>query len=142
VSYSTLQLLKDRYSERMLVEISDRGEAPTGQVDAALIGRAISDADALIDGYLAVRYRLPLAAVPRLVTDLSLRIAIYYAHAHVAEDKIRKDYEEALKTLRDIAAGLVKLDADGVEPAGSGGGEVLFNDPHRPLSADTMKGWI
>lgn len=142
MAYCTLQELIDRYSERMLVEISDRGDAASGTIDQALVDRAIADADALIDGYLKVRYALPLASVPRLVKDLSLRIAIYYAHAHVAAEKIRKDYEEALKALRDISVGLIRLDLDGAEPAASGASEVRTNQPDRPMTAETMKGYI
>lgn len=142
MAYCTLQELTDRYSARMLLDLSDRGEAAAEEIDAALIDRAIRDADALIDGYLAVRYALPLASVPRLVTDLSLRISIYYAHAHVAADKIKADYEAALKTLRDIAGGLIRLDLDGAEPPPSGASEVRTNEPQRPFSAATMKGYV
>lgn len=140
--YCTLEQLQDRYSQRMLLDISDRGDAPAEEVDTALIDRAIADADALIDGYLKVRYALPMAVVPRLVTDLSLRISIYYAHAHVAADKIKADYEAALKTLRDISTGIIQLDVDGIEPAASGSSEIRTNEPERPLSAATMKGYI
>jgi phage gp36-like protein len=142
MAYCTVQELTDRYSERMLTDISDRGENATGAINAALIDRAVADADALIDGYLKVRYRLPLASVPRLVKDLSLRISIYYAHAHVAADKIEADYKEALKTLQHISQGLIQLDVDGAEPAASGAAEVRTNDPDRRLTAATMKGWI
>lgn len=142
MAYCTLPQLIARYSEGLLVQISDRGEASTGMVDAGLVERAIADADALIDGYLKVRYALPIADAPRLVTDLSLRIAIYYAHGQVVSDKIRDDYREALKTLQQIAQGLVRLDIEGVEPAASGGSGVRTNEPERPLSAETMKGYI
>ena len=142
MAYCTLQELTDRYSQRMLVEISDRADAPTDAVDTDLIDRAIADADALIDGYLKVRYRLPLASIPRLVKDLSLRISIYYAHAHVASDKIRRDYEEALSTLKHISQGLIRLDLDGAEPEASGASEVRTNNPERPITATTMKGYI
>ncbi|MHA7882756.1 gp436 family protein [Nitratireductor rhodophyticola] len=142
MAYCTLQELTDRYSQRMLVEISDRADAPSGAVDTDLIDRAIADADALIDGYLKVRYRLPLASIPRLVKDLSLRISIYYAHAHVASDKIRRDYEEALSTLKHISQGLIRLDLDGAEPEASGASEVRTNNPERPITATTMKGYI
>ncbi|MBN9078193.1 MAG: hypothetical protein BGN87_06245 [Rhizobiales bacterium 65-79] len=142
MSYCTLQNLTDRYGERLLVEISDRGESASDTIDEALISRAIADADALIDGYLAARYKLPLSTTPAIVTDLSQAIAIYKAHARVADEKIAEDYRTALKTLRDIANGLVKLDVDGVEPAASGASEVRTNNPERPLSAATMKGYI
>ncbi|SMH42479.1 gp436 family protein [Mesorhizobium australicum] len=142
MSYSTQAQLVERYSEKMLIDISDRGETPTGEIDAALIARAIADADALIDGYLKVRYALPLADVPDLVRDLSLAISIYKAHAHVAAEKITADYKDALKTLEQIARGLIQLDVEGVEPAPSGAAEVRTNQPERPLSAATMKGYI
>lgn len=142
MSYCSLAQLIDRYSAKLLIEISDRGEEPTGEIDAALIARAIADADALIDGYLKVRYALPLASVPSLVTDLSLVISVYKAHAHVAAEKIVNDYRDALKTLKEIAQGLIQLDVDGVEPAPSGAAEVRTNNPERPLSAATMKGYI
>ena len=67
-TYCTLAELKDRYSERLLIELSDRGEVPVTIVDVALFNRAIADAGALIDGHLKLRYALPLAEVPRLVT--------------------------------------------------------------------------
>lgn len=142
MAYCTQAELIERYSERMLIEISDRADAPTGTIDTALIDRAIADADALIDGYLAVRYQLPLASVPRLVKDLSLRIAIYYAHAHVAPDKIKEGHDNAIATLKQISAGHVRLDVAGVEPAASGASEVRTNNPERPLTNQTMKGFI
>lgn len=140
--YCTQAQLENRYGTALLVEISDRADVPTGTVDTDLVLRAITDADALIDGYLAGRYALPLASVPALVTDLSQRIAVYYAHSNVASDKIGRDYEAALRQLKDIASGLIKLDAGGAEPQGSGASEVRSNDPERPLTAATMKGFI
>jgi phage gp36-like protein len=142
MAYCSLDQLVARYSERMLLDVSDRAGVPAEAIDVGLVDRAIADADALIDGHLKARYALPLAEVPRLVTDLSLRISIYYAHAHVAAEKIRADYEAALKTLRDIASGLIRLDVEGSEPAAGGDGEVRFNMPERPLSAASLKGYI
>ena len=77
-----------------------------------------------------------------LITDLSQRIAIYYAHANVAADKIRTDYETALKQLRDIAGGMIVLDAAGVEPAPSGASEVITNEPERTFTPDSLKGFV
>lgn len=142
MAYCTLAQLTERYSERMLVDLSNREDAVATEPDVALFDRVIADAGALIDGYLKRRYALPLAATPDLVRDLALRISIHYAHAHVAAPKIKEDYEQALKTLRDIAAGLIVLDIEGGEPAPSGASEVRTNEPERPLSAATMKGYI
>lgn len=142
MAYCTIEQITDRYGARFLIELSDRGEEAATEADAALFNRAIADADALIDGYLKGRYQLPLAAVPPLLADLSQRIAIYFAHANVASDKIRKDYEDALKVLDRIGSGMVKLDAGGVEPEGADGSGVRTNDRERPLTEETMRGYI
>lgn len=145
MAYCSIDQLTVRYGAAMLQALSDRAElAPvTPAIDLDLFNRAISDADARIDGYLLGRYALPLVTPPALLVDLSQRIAIYNAHGQVAVEKIRLDYEDALKTLKEIASGVIRLSIAGVEAPSSGlSGEVRTNDPERPLTADTMRGYI
>lgn len=142
MAYSSLELLKDRYGERMLLDLSDRGESTVGVIDLKLVNRAIADADAEIDGYLRGRYALPLLAVPPVLTDLSLRIAIYKAHTHAVTEKIRRDYEDAMKSLKLIAEGAIRLDVEGQEPVSSGASDVLMTETSRPMTVASMKGFI
>jgi phage gp36-like protein len=140
--YANLQMLLDRYGEEMLVQLTDRAVPASGIVDVAAVERALADADALIDGYLAGRYRLPLAAVPALVADLAQAVAIYRLHREVAAEKITADYRDALRTLGEIARGAVRLDVAGVEPAASGSSGVQFSGGARVLSEQSLKGFI
>jgi phage gp36-like protein len=144
VTYATQAQLIDRYGEAMLIDLTDRGDPPSGEIDVDVVSRALADADAAIDGYLAGRYQAPLSAPPPpAVTDLALAIAIYKLHRNVASDKIRNDYTDALKMLRDISAGVASLaGVDGAAPPGSGASGVRTNQPTRPMTADTMKGFI
>ncbi len=142
MSYATLSELTERTGEPMLIELSDRAEPPLGAIDNDVVDRALTDADATIDGYLKGRYLLPLAATPPLVRDLALAIAVYKLHRNVASDKVRRDYDDALKLLRDIAAGVVRLDVAGVEPAASGTGGVRATDRARDLTPDNLKGFV
>lgn len=146
MAYCTLDQLKDRYSERFLVELSDRAlDAPeTPAVDEDLFDRAIADAGAEIDGYLLGRYRLPIGNPPPMLVDLALRMAIYKAHAAVVPDKIREDYKDAIKTLQLIANNTIRLPGvDGAEATGSGlTGGVQMTDPERPMTVSSMKGYI
>jgi phage gp36-like protein len=142
MTYCTLTQLEDRYGLPLLLQVSDRSDVYPTAPDADLFARAIADAEGIIDGYVRTRYALPLAQVPALLTDLAQRIAIYTAHSSVASEKIRTDYTDAIKLLEKIASGLVTLSAAGVEPASSGGGGVTTNTPDRPLTSETMKGYI
>ncbi|MDF2232176.1 DUF1320 domain-containing protein [Albimonas sp. CAU 1670] len=142
MSYATLQQLTDRYGERMLVMLTDRGETATRQIDGDTVDRALADADALIDGYLAGRYALPLAETPPLIVDLAQRIAIWNLHTSAADEKIEADYKDARATLKDIASGAARLPVAGVEPPSSGASGVRITDRERPMTEANMKGWI
>ena len=76
MSYATIAQMTERYSAAMLIALTDRAEVPTGAVDEAVVTRALAEADAMIDGYLAGRYALPLTSTPPLLTDIAQAIAI------------------------------------------------------------------
>lgn len=142
MTYATLQQLIDRYGEDVLIQATDRVQPAAGVIDTGVVDRALADTDAAIDGYLAGRYKLPLAQTPTLVVDLALAVAIYKLHRFAPDQKIKDEYEAALKTLREIAQGIVRLNVEGAEPAASGASGVKTNDRERPLTEENMKGWI
>lgn len=140
--YASLAALQRRFGEIMLVQLTDRGENSTGVVDAAVVGDALVDTDAVIDASLARRYRLPLATVPPVVADLALSIAIYKLHRSAPDDKIDGDYKQALKDLDAFANGSKLLNAAGVEPEASAAGGVVFTDRERMFTNDSLRGFI
>lgn len=142
MSYATQAMLVTRFGGRTLVQLTDRGETPTGTIDDSLVAQELANTDAVINGYVGNRYRLPLSPVPDLVTDLALSIAIYKLHAFAPDEKIVRDYDQAIRTLRDIASNVVKLDAAGFEPASSGASGVQYIDRARPLTPETLTGFI
>ncbi len=141
--YTTLAELTDRYGAHMLVSLTDRAAMATGLIDTTVVDRALVDADAMIDGYLAVRYALPLSSVPTLVADLAQAIAIYKLHVTSPDPKIKDDYDGALRSLRDISNGALRLSVAGIEPdtAATGSG-VAVSDRERVLTTDTMGGFV
>lgn len=142
MTYATQAMLVKRFGERTLVTLTDRGDVPTGQIDADLVAQELANTDAVINGYVGNRYRLPLDPTPELVTDLALSIAIYKLHVYAPDPKVKDDYDQAIRTLGHIADGKVKLDAAGVEPASSGASGVQFIDRERPLTPESMRGFI
>lgn len=142
MTYCSQADLEDRYGPRLLTELTDRGDVATGTIDSDVVDRAIADTDALIDGYLAGRYALPLSETPSLLTDLAQQIAVYKLHLNVASEKITADYRDAIKTLTQISKGEVRLSVSGAEPDGGAANEVRTNEPERPFTNDSMKGFI
>lgn len=141
MTYATIDHLLDRYGSRLLVQLTDRGELATGEIDTDIVDRALADTDAAINGRL-VKYRLPLTDVPELLVDLAQVIAIYKLHRFQPDPKIEADYKDAMATLRDISTGIVSLSIAGAEVPGSDGNGVRITDRERPLTADNLKGYI
>lgn len=142
MTYAAQQDLVERFGTSMLVDLTDRADPPAGAIDTDVVTRALEDTDAAINGYLAGRYKLPLATTPAMLRDLAQAIAIYKLHRDVASEKIRQDYADALKTLALISSGTVRLDVDGIEPASSGASGVRVVDRERDLTPDNLKGFI
>ncbi|MFN3971247.1 MAG: gp436 family protein [Gemmobacter sp.] len=142
MTYATEAQLIERYGEPMLTAATDRGPVPTGAPDPASLARALASADAVIDGYLAARYALPLAEVPPLLADLAQAIAIWRLHPYATDPKLKEDFESAMRTLRDIADGRVRLALAGAEVPGTGGTGARITDRERPFTEGNMKGFI
>lgn len=142
MTYATLDQLTVRYGERMLRQVTDRSTPPAGSIDADVVDRALADTGAVIDGYLAGRYVLPLASTPPLLADLAQAIAIYKLHPAAPEAKIETDYKDAIAALKQIAAGVITLQAAGIAPESSGAEGVVAIDRERPLTPENLTGFI
>ena len=105
--YATQADLEARYGADELTQLTDRIGA--GVPDAAVINRALADADAEIDGYLATRYALPLPTVPPVLARIACDIARYRLWEDRASEEVRRRYEDARRILESIANGRVSL---------------------------------
>lgn len=108
--YTDRDDLIQRYGEAELIQLTDRHHQ--GVVDDDVLNRAIADADALVDSYLAPRYVLPLSAdmvhgsnLPQAAAD----IARYNLYGDHAPEEVEKRYERQVKWLRDLSQGAASL---------------------------------
>lgn len=134
--YVTQSQLVERYGARELAQVTDKAVPPTGAIVDAVVTRAIADAEAEVDARLSLRYAVPLVDVPALVADLASRIARYKLHEDRPTEKIRRDYEDAVKLLTDVAAGKAAIPGlsplaveAGTEGTNNGGSAVRAPEP-------------
>jgi len=140
--YVSQSILVERYTEALLLQLTDRATPSAGTIDSDVVDRALADTDAEVDGYLARRYRLPLAETPPLLVDIAARIAIYKLHVYTPEKKIEDDYREAIRSLDRIAEGRILLPVAGIEPSSSGAAGVVTIDRDRDLTPENLRGFI
>ncbi len=124
MSYATLDDLRRRFGEEELIQLTDRAHA--GAIDTDVVDRALSDATAEMDGYLAARYQLPLGSVPLVLVRLCADIARYYLYDDHATDQVTERHKAAVETLKRISNGQVSLglDAEGESPETADGAEM------------------
>lgn len=140
--YATVQQMTDRFGAAMLVALTDRAAVATGTIDSALVTKALTDASEVIDGYLSAKYVLPLVTIPGVIADLCQSVAIYKLHTSDPDAKITRDYQDALKALRDIADGRQRIPVAGLDPITSSGSGAQIVDRARPFTEENMTGFI
>ena len=136
MTYTTKAEMIARYGETEITELTDRMGA--GVVDVSVLNKALTDADALIDGYLAARYTLPLATTPTMLVGLASDIARFKLWDDSAPEEVRKRYEDALAQLKLLSQGGVVLppDAQGDKPAQASG--MDYYSQERVFTAETL----
>ncbi len=129
MAYAALEDLSRLAGMPRLVELTDRGVPPTGEVDQAVAARALEDASALIDGYLAARYPVPVAPVPEILRRQCAVIAYHLLHVEQAPNKVVADWRAAVRWLERLAEGRITLTVgEGATVAASGAGRRFTRD--------------
>lgn len=143
-AYATYTDMLGRFGAVELLQLTDIDpDAPITEPDQDMVGEALGDASELVNGYVSGRYAVPLSPVPDPVHRWTCDIARYYLHRDQAPDRIRKAYEDAVAALKDVAKGVITLQAEGV-PAPSGdlsGAPAQSAGPRRVFSAGGMRGY-
>jgi len=117
MAYTTEQDLTERFGAAEVLALTDRDG--NGTVDAEVLGKAINDAQALVDGYLATRYAVPFSAdlVPALVKSITADLVRYRLMENRATEEAEKRNQQAIATLRDLASGKASLNTGPSESA-------------------------
>lgn len=137
MTYATQQHMVDRYGEREIIQLTDNGPTQTGAIVADVLTRALEDADAEIDGYLAGRYTLPLSTTPRVILGIACDIARYRLFVEAVPEVVERRYKDAVKLLENIAKGVVNLGLDDTgAPAATPDNVVQFPTSTRVFGRD------
>ncbi|EXB25916.1 hypothetical protein J537_2304 [Acinetobacter baumannii 1437282] len=117
MSYVTADAMRERFGDQELVELTDNRDPYLGEINFDKLNAALSEANSEIDGYVQVRYKLPLQVIPPFLVAIGCHIARYHLCTMVVteNDPIKIRYDNAVKTLKAISKGDMAL---GGAPAG------------------------
>ena len=123
MTYATESDLVERFGADELAQRTNRLDGLT--IDAVVLGRALADADAEIDGYLATRYALPLGSTPAVLVRLAADMARYQLCGDKVPLTVRQRYEDAVSVLKRLASGEVQLAGITAVPSAGGAGNAV-----------------
>ena len=145
MAYSTQADILARISPEELSQLTSEAE---GVIDSSIVDEMIATADGEIDGYVAVRYSVPLEDPPKLIKVCSISIALYRLFERRSNrlgginDAIKSGYENAIHTLKAIAGGKLSLGVDPPPPASTqASGSQFISGGDREYTNDTLKGF-
>lgn len=141
--YATQDDIVTLYTADALVVADRDGD---GVPDDAAITRALRSASAEVDGYVGVRYDLPLADAHDILTQICVDIALYRlaGSSSTMTEELRLRYEDAMATLKRISKGEMRLNIvapPGEEPADAGPNPLTTGGPERLFSREKMRGF-
>ncbi|WP_417212371.1 gp436 family protein [Acinetobacter venetianus] len=117
--YATRDDLIVRFGESEIANL----EAMQTQPDA--VNEALQDATEEIDGYVAVKYALPLPSIPTTLKRVACNIARYRLYFQRPTEEVEKRYESELEYLKSLAAGKAVLNIQNEQ------NEVVEEKPRR-----------
>lgn len=137
MTYAVKQEMIDRFGDVELKQLTDRTGA-IDTIDDTVLGKALADADAEIDGYLVGRYTLPLPSVPLTLVGMACDIARYRLYGDRATEHVRQRYDDAVKYLRSVSKGEISLGLNAAaQPTAEAGGPAAEGD-ERTFTRDNI----
>ena len=140
MAYATIADMEKRLAVSVLVQLT--GDSQGGAAYNTAINEELDQASAVVDSYAATRFDTPLqdsTRVRQLVTD----IGAYELEKNkgTVRETDRAAYEDAIRFLRDLAAGKATLDQPSGAPAQTGSLEPKVTTKERIMSDDHLSGY-
>ena len=136
MTYATQQDLIDRFGSQEILELTDRGGFNV--IDTTVVSRALDDATAEINGYLAAQYALPLVSIPTVLARLCSDIARYYLFDDRVTEAVKMRYDSAIKFLKSVSMGQVSLGIDTASNKVASSGAVSITGGNRTFDRSTL----
>ena len=143
MAYCTQQdILDSGISSEELAQLTSDED---GVIDGATVTRAIDAAQQEIDGYVAVKYSVPLNPCPPFIKNLAIKIAkknLFEGRSHRLggiNEAVNDAYKASVAALKEVSKGLISLGVD-PPPTKSSTTGGSFKGDERQFTKDNLKG--
>lgn len=113
MAYATPTDMVRRFGQQEMIRLTTPAGEDMESVVVANLDAALADASAIMDGYLRRQYATPLSPAPAEANRICCDIARYdlsTGDGKTVGEEVKARHEAAIRWLRDVADGKVKLD--------------------------------
>lgn len=135
MTYASQTDMESRFGQDEIQRLTDRNNA--GIIDVNVLGSALADADATINGYLAARYALPLSTIPAALPMRAADLARYYLYGLQVPEQVKARHDDAILWLTQVSKGIVELGIDAVTQAAEAGA-IQVSANNRVFSSNSL----
>jgi phage gp36-like protein len=142
--YATVSDMIARFGETQIIRLSRPEDRTAETVDETKVNTALTDATALIDGYIRGRYLVPIAAPPAEIVRATCIIARYDlsdTERASPSEEMAKGRADVIKWLESISKELVNLDVPTAQVTGRDqvGSGPRISDRGRMMTSDNLR---
>ncbi len=139
--YASVTDMEARFGASELLQLTDCLEEALTDDAFASVETALVDATASMNGYIRVRHALPLKETTPILKRAACDIARFYLYKDCVPEGVKSQYEEAIKLLKDISKGIIKLIDETGETPKQAEKVVLVGGSNRLFNQKTMGGF-
>jgi phage gp36-like protein len=116
--YCTIAQFIDTFGEQEAIALTNLHRPSEVAIDEDNLTQALTDASAMIDGYIQNRVSLPLTEpqIPATLKACCADIARYRLDRNRCREEVRIRYEDWISWLKDVSKGIVNLGLDSQVP--------------------------
>jgi phage gp36-like protein len=141
MAYTDKTEMEKRFGTLEIAQLID--SQPDGSEDPGRLDAAISDADGLIDSYLAVQFTVPIPdPIPDALVGASSDLARFRLWDDGAPESVRQRYEDAVTWLQKIADGEIGLPGQGEVIPQDGIGTPVYQASPRIFTRETLSRYL
>lgn len=140
MAYITSSDMIAAFGEEEMIALSNLDNSSATVINGAVIQKAIDDACASVDGYLAVRYSVPIIPTPPVLTRITCDFARGILDQNNPREEVIRRWDMAVAYLKDLARGLAVLPMPQVE-APQATDSPQYRSPGRVFTRDTLSAY-
>lgn len=137
--YATVNDMEKLFGKDELTQLVPSEASEESDYSHELVQKALDNAEAEANAYLANRYALPLRPIPSIMLRLTCDIARYQLFGVSLTEEVEKRYKNAISFLKNVSNGTASIGSDSEGNSLRESGSVSGFGCKRAFSAQSLR---